>query len=53
MTIDYQQIINQFAQIIGVCLPMGLTLGLCEKMVTFVLDAALDRLSNRRRNIDV
>lgn len=53
MEIDYQTIINQFGQIIGICLPMGLTLGLCEKMVTFVLDAALDRLSNRRRNIDV
>ena len=50
---DYQAVINQFAEILGIVLPMGLTLGFCEKMVSFVLDAALDRLSNRRRNIDV
>lgn len=53
MSINYQQIINQFAEIIGICLPMGLTLGLCEKMVQFVLDAALDRLGRKERRIDV
>lgn len=53
MEINYQQIINQFAQIIAICLPMGLTLGLCEKMVQFILDAALDRLGTRGRKIDV
>lgn len=54
MEIDYQTIINQFAQIISVCLPLGLTLGLCEKMVIFFLDAALDRLGKKRSSgIDV
>lgn len=50
---DYQEVINQFAEILAIVVPMGLTLGFCEKMVGFVMDAALDRLSNRRRNIDV
>lgn len=48
MELNYQNLINQFAQIISVCLPLGLTLGLCEKMVIFVMDAALDRLGKKR-----
>lgn len=54
MQLDYQTLINQFAQIINICLPLGLTLGLCEKMVIFVMDAALDRLGKKRSSgIDV
>lgn len=51
MEIDYQDIITQLGQIIRLALPIGLAFGLAERVVSLVLDAALDRIRGRRERL--
>lgn len=46
---DYQVIFNQIGQIIQLVLPVGIGLGLAERLVSFALDAMLDRVRRSER----
>lgn len=49
MTIDYQSIYDQIGTIIQLSLPIGITMGIIERLVSFALDAMLDRIRRRER----
>lgn len=49
MTIDYQSIYDQVGVIIQLSLPIGITMGIIERLVSFALDAMLDRIRRRER----
>lgn len=40
---DYQQLINQIAEIISYCLPIGILIGLIERLCSLVIRAATGR----------
>lgn len=46
---DYQTIFEQIGEIIQYALPVGIGLGLAERLVSFCLDAMLDRIRKRER----
>ena len=46
---DYQSIFEQIGQIIELTLPIGIGLGLAERLVSFALDAMLDRIRRSER----
>lgn len=46
---DYQEIFNQIGEIIRLALPVGIGLGLAERLVSFCLDAMLDRIRRTER----
>lgn len=45
---DYQPIINEIAELVGIAAPLGVLLGLSQWAVMFFLDAVFDRFSRRR-----
>lgn len=46
---DYQEIFDQIGLIIQYALPIGIGLGLAERLVSFCLDAMLDRIRRSER----
>lgn len=46
---DYQTIFEQIGEIIQYTLPIGIGLGLAERLVSFALDAMLDRIRRSER----
>lgn len=46
---DYQTIFEQIGRIIELALPIGIGLGLAERIVSFCLDAMLDRIRRTER----
>lgn len=46
---DYQEIFEQIGNIIELTLPVGIGLGLAERLVSFALDAMLDRIRRSER----
>lgn len=46
---DYQTIFESIGEIIELSLPIGIGLGLAERLVSFCLDAMLDRIRRRER----
>lgn len=40
---DYQQLINQIAEIVQYCLPLGILIGLIERLCSLVIRAATGR----------
>lgn len=46
---DYEEIFTQIGQCIQYTLPIGIAWGLCERLVSFVLDVALDRVRKNER----
>ena len=49
MEIDYSSIFSVVGECISYALPIGLAFGLCERLCSLVLDAALDRFHRRER----
>lgn len=48
-TIDYTEIMEQLGICIKLALPIGLYMGIVERLISLVLDAALDRVRRRER----
>lgn len=46
---DYQSIFESIGEMIKLALPVGIGLGLAERLVSFVLDAMLDRIRRTER----
>lgn len=40
---DYQQLINQIGEIVSYCLPIGILIGLIERLCSLVISAATGR----------
>ena len=49
MQLNYASIIEQIANCIELALPIGIVIGLVERVINMVLDAALDRHGRRER----
>lgn len=47
MQLDYQLILDQFGDIVQMVLPLAITLGLCQWVVRFVLNAFLGRYGGK------
>ena len=49
MTIDYNGIFEQIGNCIEYVLPISIGWGLCERLVSFVMDAVMDRFRKTER----
>lgn len=49
MEIDYQGIYDQIGTILTLSLPIGITIGIIERLVSLTLDAMLDRVRRTER----
>lgn len=49
MEIDYQGIYEQIGTIIQLSLPIGIKIGIIERLVSLCLDAMLDRIRRTER----
>lgn len=45
MDLDYQPILNQIGQIVQLVLPLGITIGLIERLVNWILRCATGKES--------
>lgn len=49
MTINYQDIFDTLGQILQLALPVGVYIGIVERLVSLALDAMLDRVRRSER----
>lgn len=49
MEIDYESVYEVLGDCIRLALPIGVTMGVIERLISLVLDAALDRVRRKER----
>lgn len=49
INVNYQDVMDTIVELMQVAVPIGFCIGLCERLISLVLDAGLDRIRRRER----